>query len=569
MESTSTQSPANPEFATKLPPKKDLVLIVAGLMTGLLLGAIDQTIVATAGPTIIADLKGLSVYAWVFSAYILTQTVAMPVFGKLSDLYGRKKFFLLGLVIFIVGSILSGAAQDINQLIIFRAIQGIGSGAFFPVAIAVVGVVFPPALRGRVQGIFSTVFGIAAVVGPLAGAAIVDSIGWRWIFYVNLPLGIASIVAVLLGLRESKATGPRPVIDWTGISLLTAWVALLSFGFLGGGSTFPWYSWQELAVFTSVPILFALFVLVERRAAEPVLPLSMFRIRTVSSASAVSFLRGIAFFGVVTFIPLFIQAGLAGSIDDSRNILNALLIPMIVGAVLGGQLSTRFGYRGITFAGLSVMTAGLYLVSLLNQVSNYLTMGVAVAITGFGVGITFPTVFIAIQFSVQRKHIGIGSSLPQFMGNLGATIGLAILGAVQSNIFGSKLSDLLAGLTPGPRAQAAPYLSDPNLIGRILADPKILGQIVAANPAFAPFIPTLRNAFIQSLTPVFQLSFIVSIAAVAGSLFITGTFKQQVAARSAATVAPKEPVAPEIATATTTSEGEQPHPIHQQTTVED
>ena len=561
MEPTSSQSPANPEFATKLPPKKDLVLIVAGLMTGLLLGAIDQTIVATAGPTIIADLKGLNVYAWVFSAYILTQTVAMPVFGKLSDLYGRKKFFLLGLVIFIVGSILSGAAQDIDQLIIFRAIQGIGSGAFFPVAIAVVGVVFPPALRGRVQGIFSTVFGIAAVVGPLAGAAIVDSIGWRWIFYVNLPLGIFSIAAVLLGLRESRAAGPRPVIDWTGISFLTAWVALLSFGFLGGGSTFPWYSWQELAVFASVPILFGLFVLVERRVAEPVLPLSMFRIRTVSSASAVSFFRGISFYGVVTFLPLFIVAGLAGSIDDSRNILNALLIPMIVGAVLGGQLSTRFGYRGITFSGLSIMTVGLYLVSLLDKATTYLTMGIAVAITGFGIGITFPTVFIAIQFSVHRKQIGIASSLPQFMGNLGGTIGLAILGAIQTNIFGSRLSDLLTGLPPGPRAQAALYLTDPNLIGRILADPKTLGPIVAANPAFAPLIPTLRTAFIQSLTPVFQLSFLVAIGAVVASLFIRGTFKQQVAARTTTAEMSKEPVAPEISAATSARDREETSPI--------
>jgi EmrB/QacA subfamily drug resistance transporter len=535
MESPPSQTVAS-EFATKLPPKRDLILIISGLMTGLLLGAIDQTIVATAGPTIIADLSGLSAYAWVFSAYILAQTVAMPVFGKLSDLYGRKRFFLLGLVIFLVGSVLSGASQNITQLIIFRAIQGIGSGAFFPVAIAVVGVVFPPAMRGRVQGIFSTVFGIAAVIGPLAGAAIVQSIGWRWIFYVNLPLGIVSIAAVLIGLRESKATGPRPIIDWTGISLLTTWVALLSFGFLSGGSTFAWYSWQELAIFASVPILFALFILVERRATEPVLPLSMFRIRTVSSASAVSFLRGIAFFGVVTFVPLFIQAGLAGSIDDSRNILNALLIPMIVGAVLGGQLSTRFGYRGITFAGLSIMTVGLFLVSLMNQASNYLTIGTSVAIAGFGVGITFPTVFIAIQFSVQRKYIGIGSSLPQFMGNLGGTIGLSILGAIQVNNFGSSIARLL------PQASSI----DPNIVGRILASPDDLTRFLAMSPSFAPVIPTLRTAFIQSLTPVFQLGFLFSIAAVVASLFIRGSFKEQVAARSTPTTTPEQPVAPEI-----------------------
>jgi MFS family permease len=410
-------------------------------------------------------------------------------------------------------------------------------------------------MRGRVQGVFSTVFGIAAVVGPSAGAFIVTSIGWRWIFYVNLPLGIASIACVLLGLRESKAAGPRPLIDWTGISLLTAWVALLSFGFLSGGYTFPWFSWQELAIFTSVPILFVAFLLVERRAREPVLPLSMFRIRTVSSASAVSFLRGISFFGLITFIPLFIQAGLAGSIDDGRNILNSLLIPMIVGAVLGGQLSTRFSYRGIIFSGLSIMTAGMYLVSILNNTTSYLTMGIAVAVTGFGIGITFPSVFIAIQFSVQRKHIGVGSSLPQFMGNLGATIGLAILGAIQSNIFGSKLSDILAGLPPGARAQAAPFLSDPNIVGRVLADPVRLAQIIAVNPGFAPFVPTLRNAFAQSLTPLFQISFLVAISSVIASLFIRGSFKEQVAARSMPSATSKEPVAPEISAVTGVIDG--------------
>src|SRR6267143_1393368 len=337
------------QTARDLPPIRNVVLIIAGLMTGMLLGAIDQTIVATASPTIISELGGVSLYAWVFSAYILTQTVSMPIFGKLSDLYGRKKFFLLGLAIFISGSILSGAAQNIDELIVFRAIQGIGSGAFFPVALAVIGVVFPPRLRGRVQGVFATVFGIAAVVGPSAGSFIVTQTStWRWIFYVNLPLGIASVVLILLGLSESRNVGVKSVIDWLGIVLLTGWVGLLSFGFLSGGSTFPWYSVEEAATFLGVGVLFVAFMLVERRSADPVLPLDLFRNRTVSAASAVSFLRGVAFFGAVTFIPLFVQAGMGRLIGDGSLVLNALLIPMIVGAILGGQFSIRVSYRNIT-----------------------------------------------------------------------------------------------------------------------------------------------------------------------------------------------------------------------------
>src|SRR5580704_3863534 len=206
-------------------------------MMGLLLGAMDQTIVATAGPTIISDLGGLNLYAWVFSAYILTQTVAMPIFGKLSDLYGRRRFFLLGLLIFMGGSILSGASQNIDELILFRAIQGLGGGAFFPIALSIAGVTFPPEQRGRITGIFSAVFGVASVLGPTVGTYLVEAIDWRWVFYINLPFGIASIILLLTGLNESRLTGLKPKLDWLGIPVLAAWIALLNLGFLNGGST--------------------------------------------------------------------------------------------------------------------------------------------------------------------------------------------------------------------------------------------------------------------------------------------------------------------------------------------
>lgn len=511
-----------------LPPLRNVILIIAGLMTGMLLGAIDQTIVATAGPTIISDLGGISLYAWVFSAYILTQTVSMPIFGKLSDLYGRKKFFLLGLVIFITGSILSGAAQNINQLIVFRAIQGIGSGAFFPVALAVIGVVFPPRLRGRVQGVFATVFGIAAVVGPSAGTFIVQTLNWRWIFYVNLPLGIASVFLILFGLSESRNIGMKSVIDWLGIVLLTGWVGFLSFGFLSGGSTFPWYSVEETATFLGAGALFVAFIFVERRSEDPVLPLDLFKTRTVSAASAVSFLRGVAFFGAVTFIPLFVQAGMGRLIGDGSLVLNALLIPMIVGAILGGQLSTRIGYRNITVGGLGIMTIGMYLMTFLSSTVALTQLMTAAAIMGFGVGVTFPTVLIAIQFSVDRKRIGVASSLSQFMGNLGGTIGLAILGTLQTNVFGTRLTQ--------SNAQIPLQLSNPSFIGRILVEPN--------NAIFATYhIPTatiqvLRNAFVQSVIPVFWASLAVCLGALVVGLFVTGSFKMQVAAQNARAMAP-------------------------------
>ena len=538
--STTTSEPAiEKPPARDLPPIRNVVLILAGLMTGMLLGAIDNTIVATAAPTIISELpRGLSLYAWVFSAYILTQTVSMPIFGKLSDLYGRKKFFLLGLAIFITGSILSGAAQTIEELILFRAIQGIGSGAFFPIALAVIGVVFPPRLRGRVQGVFATVFGIAAVVGPSAGTFIVQALGWRWIFYVNLPLGIASVFLILLGLTESRNIGVKSVIDWLGIVLLTGWVGLLSFGFLSGGSTFPWYSVEEVATFLGAGVLFVAFVLVERRSVDPVLPLDLFRTRTVSAASAVAFLRGVAFFGAVTFIPLFVQAGMGRLIGDGSLVLNALLIPMIVGAILGGQLSTRIGYRNITIGGLGIMSVGMYLLTFLTSTVALTQLMTAAAIMGFGVGVTFPTVLIAIQFSVDRKRIGVASSLSQFMGNLGGTIGLAILGTLQTNVFATQIAQ--------SNAQLPPPLTNPSFVGRILVAPD--NVILATYQIPVSSIQILRNAFVQSVIPIFWASLAVCLGALVVGLFVTGSFKMQVAAQNARAMAPSvSPAGPDTA----------------------
>jgi EmrB/QacA subfamily drug resistance transporter len=513
-------------------PRRALILITAGLFTGILLGALDQTIVATAGPTIISDLGGLSVYAWVFSAYILTQTVSMPIFGKLSDLYGRRKFLVLGLLIFMAGSALSGASQNINQLIIFRAFQGIGSGAFFPIAIAVAGVVFPPAQRGRIQGIFASVFGISAVLGPSVGSYLVQAINWRWIFYVNLPLGVASVVLIALGLKESRDTSSRPLIDWIGVSTLTAWITLLMLGFLSGGSTFAWYSWQEAALFISAAVLFGVFLQVERRAPEPIVPLGLFKIRTIGAASAVAFLTGIAMYAVITYVPLFVQAGLGGSINDGRNVLYAMMIPLVIGAIVGGQLGTRsIGYRGLVTVGLVIMTGGLFLLTTVSASTSLVQLMEYGAVMGLGIGVTFPVTILAIQYSVSRRQIGIASSLAQFTRNLGGTIGLSVLGALQVNAFGAQLSTLLQSVPAQFKTQAAAFLGNPNLVGQVLSSPSALATAEASNPALAQFVPALRSAFAQSVSPLFLAGFGFAIASVAAGLFITGSFKKQILAR--------------------------------------
>ncbi|MGD0637894.1 MAG: MDR family MFS transporter [Nitrososphaerales archaeon] len=525
---------------TQTIPRRNFILIIAGLMTGLLLGAMDQTIVATAGPTIISDLGGLNLYAWVFSAYILAQTVAMPIFGKLSDLYGRRRFFVLGLVIFMAGSIASGAAQNIDELIVSRAVQGMGGGAFFPIALSIAGVTFPPEQRGRITGIFSSVFGIASVLGPSVGTYIVDVVNWRWVFYINLPLGIASIILLFAGLSESKSL-IKPKLDWLGIPTLAGWIALLDLGFLNGGSTYPWLSWEEAAFFAGSATLFAIFIQIERTSAEPVLPLSLFKVRNISASSGVSFLRGLMLLAVVSYIPLFVQAGLGHSINTSSEILDAFLLPMIVASVIGGSLVTRLSYRALTVTGMVIATLGAYTLTFVGAGVGTAQLAESCAIMGFGVGMTFSSTFLSIQNSAPRKQIGIASSLPQFMGNLGGTIGLAILGTIQVNTFASKVSGVLTAVPPQYQQLASQYLGNANQAGQILASPQVLQQLLAQYPALAPLIPQLRDAFVLSITPLFTAGVIIGAVAVCAGLLLQGSMKQQLLSRQAASAAKKEP----------------------------
>jgi predicted MFS family arabinose efflux permease len=398
----------------------------------------------------------------------------------------------------------------------------------------VAGVVFPPAQRGRVQGVFSSVFGISAVLGPSAGSYLVQALNWRWIFYVNLPLGIASVALLLLGLKESKDANGRPVVDWLGVTTLTAWVSVLMLGFLSGGTTFAWYSWEEAALFASSAALFAGFVLIERRAKEPVVPLGLFKIRTISAAATVGFLSGIGMYAVLSYVPLFIQAGLGGSIDDGRNVLYAMMIPLVVGAVAGGQLATRSaGYRVIITAGLAVMSAGLFLMTTVSASTSLTQLMEYGAVMGAGLGVTFPVIVLAIQYSVSRRQIGIASSLAQFTRNLGGTIGLSVLGALQINAFGGQLSSLLKAVPAQFQSQAATFLGDPNTVGRALATPSALGAIIKVNPQAALFIPALRTAFAASVTPLFWAGFAFAVCSAMAGLFIGGSFRQQVAARDA------------------------------------
>jgi EmrB/QacA subfamily drug resistance transporter len=504
------------------------MLITAGLLASVFAGFVDQTIVASAGPTIIADLGGLNLYAWVYSAFLITATASMPVFGKLSDRYGRKKFFILGGLIFVGGSALSGLSQTIYQLIVFRAVQGVGAGAIVPILFGLVGITFPRNLVVKVQGLLFAMVGIATVVGPSIGSYLVIYEGWRWVFYFNLPVGLFSVAAVFFGLRESKAEGAKLPIDWAGIFSLLGWSVLLMLGLLDGGSAFPWFSWQEIATFASAALLFAFFALNERRAEDPIIPPSLLKIRTVSASLGVGLLRQTTFFATIIYAPLFVQAALGGSIVAGRNVLCAIALPFIVGSLLSGQaITSGLSYRATILLGVVAMMLGVYsLTFVVGATTAALSIMEAVAPVGFGAGLTISATLSAVQNSVPRREIGVATSLLTFMLFLGSSIGLAVLGTLQTNAFRSQLSKVVQQVPEQGGSQIAVLLGNSNLVGNILSTPQSLAQGIVEHPALAAVVPELQGAFALSLVPVFWFVLILLVAALASTIFIAGSLKE-------------------------------------------
>jgi EmrB/QacA subfamily drug resistance transporter len=491
-----------------LPSRRTVTLILAGLLAGLLLGFMDVTIVSTAGPTIVSDLGGLSLYAWVFSAFVIVQTVTIPIFGKLSDLYGRKKLFLLGVVVFMAGSALSGASQNIYELIIFRAVQGIGFGAFVPTTIAIAGNMFPPERRGQVQGLLFSVNGIAFAIAPALGSFLTETISWRWIFYINLPVGIISLILIFSTLRESRATNATPFSDWMGTSTLVGFLALLMMGLFLGGSTFAWISWEELSLFAGSVLLLFAFVFAERRAKEPVLPPRLFRIRNIAASTAVNILRAMAFFGLIAYLPLFTQVVLGANIGGVRTAVYAFTLPLTAGILLSGAAISRVGFKKTAYIGAAITVIGvLFLTMTISSSSSVIQLMIVEVPVGLGNGMMIPATIVAFQNSVQKREIGIASGLATFTLNLGAAIGVALLGAIQVNIFSSQLSGLIAGAPAGSKA----IMSDSNLVGQILASPQVLARLIASNESFAALVPKLREAFSQSILPLFWVVLGVSV----------------------------------------------------------
>jgi EmrB/QacA subfamily drug resistance transporter len=437
------------------------LLAMIGISLTVLLAALDQTIVGTALPRIVAELHGFQLYPWVATAYLLTSTIMVPIMGKLGDLYGRKPFLLIAIVIFVGASAACGAATSMLFLILGRGLQGVGAGMLQATAFTSVGDMFPqPERRARWQGIITSTFGLASVVGPSLGGVMTDSLGWRSVFYVNLPIGILAIVVLMLTLPSKLSPrAPQARIDWAGAATITLGISALLLAVEWGGDSMPWTSPTILGLLAFSAMLLVAFVAIERRAPEPLMPLDLFKLWPMTICSAISVLVGFALFGLVFYTPLFAQGALNLSASAAGALLTPLVTCMAAGSLLSGQVFARLRRaRPLMLAGSTLFVMGALLLTRITLEVDHLWLGIQLGLCGLGAGMLMPMLTIIVQSTVPRRRLGVGTATVQFLRLIGSTLGTALVGALVSGTFAARLA---ASIPPGADARLVAALQDP------------------------------------------------------------------------------------------------------------
>jgi len=469
-----------------------LSMITLGIMLSLFLASMEGTVVATAMPSIVGQLGGLSIYSWVFSIYMLTSTTTVPIYGKLSDLYGRKLVYIISMVLFLIGSVLCGQARSMEQLIFFRGIQGLGAGGVLPLAFIIIGQLFTLEQRAKMQGLFSGVWGVSAVIGPLIGGFLVDQVSWHWVFYINVIPGLIAVGLVWFAWRDAARSAAGKVkVDYAGAVLITLGALALLLGLSELGTLLGWW-----CLAASLLLLSGL-VWVERRAADPILPLHLLRDRLFTISILHGILSGWAVFGSLSYVPLFVQAVLGTSATQAGITLTPMSLSWTLASIFGGRLLLKMGYRTLSLIGMVLLVAGAFLMSQIGAHSSQFSIMLFTGMMGIGMGLSVPAFLIAVQSTVKKSDLGTATSTLQFSRSIGGTLGVSILGAYLSSSLSSRL--LVAGIDPST-------ISLDSLI-----DPLASASLTLEGP--------LRSALAVTIAHMFIIAFIAALAGLLAVLF--------------------------------------------------
>lgn len=501
---------------------------LAAILITMFFASLDQTVVSTALPVIVGDLKGFSVYAWVFTAYLMTSAITVPIYGKLSDVYGRKPFYIFGLIVFIVGSAVSGQAQSMTQLILARGVQGIGAGAMLSMPRATIGDIFSPRERGRWMGVISAVFGVASILGPTLGGWVTDGLGWRWIFYMNLPVAVIALVAVAYALPKVRVDR-KISIDWSGAALLTIGLIPLLVAFTWAGNKYAWGSPTILGMFAFAILAIAIFGWNEVRVKEPILTPELFRNSVFTTTSIIALLVTMGMFGSLMFLPIFVQGVLGKSASTSGEILTPMMLSFIIGSVIGGVIMTRTGrYKLQAFIGALITIAGGYLFTTVGTGTTWPIVVRDMVVLGLGIGSLLPLLNVAVQNAFPYEVMGVVNAVQQFVRSLGGVIVAPILGTVLANTFVSHLQSSLSPQVQSALATLPPAqqqtLSDPQ--GLISAQSQAAIQSVfngfgsQGDALYHQFLDSVRGSLAAGMHELFMISLIFTGLTVVAVIFL-------------------------------------------------
>ncbi|MGD6803205.1 DHA2 family efflux MFS transporter permease subunit [Rossellomorea aquimaris] len=496
-----------------LEPKKKILIMLA-IMSAMLFAALNQTIVGTALPTIISELGGIEYYSWVFTIFMLTSSVTAILVGKLSDMYGRKPFILIGLGVFTAGSFLNGLSTSIIELIAFRGIQGLGAGMIMSTSFTAVGDLFAPRERGRWQGLMGGIFGLASVFGPTLGGWIVDNAEWHWVFWVFLPFGLVAFL-MIWRLFPSQTIKEKKKVDYLGSIMLSLTIIPLLLAFTWGGNDFEWVSFQITGLFSVTAAALILFIMIEKRAANPVLPLHLFKNQIFTLSNAIGFILGAGMFGAIMYMPFFIQGVIGTSATKSGFVMMPMTLSMVFASAIGGQIITKTGkYKLIALIGLFVMGSGLASLSMMASDTTNTTAVINMIIVGLGLGLSFPVFTLTVQNAVQHQYLGVATAATQLFRQIGGTVGVAIMGTVMNNSMSTRMNQELSKLRGNSDLEALPPEAAAQLqtlqSPQSLMDGEKLQEIQASLPnemqaVFVKTIEIVRESLSYSLTNVFLI----------------------------------------------------------------